>query len=82
MAIMDEQTYNGIGGTMSIGTKKIKVLENYMVVEHGDYQAGFKTMEQCLNYVREKGIDEYQIWNVAKTKIKVLVKENKKYGYE
>lgn len=79
---MEEQTYNGIGGTMSIGTKKVKVLENYMVVEFGDKQAGFKTMDQCLNFIREQGIDEYQIWNVAKTKIKVLVKENKKYGYE
>lgn len=57
------------------GEKKVKVLESYMLVEHGDYQAGFKTMEQCLNYVTDKDLKEYQIWNVAKTKIKVLVRE-------
>lgn len=64
-----------IFGSGKVGTKKVKILENYMVVEHGDYQAGFKTLEQCMRYIAEKEIKEYQIWNVAKTKIKVLVKE-------
>lgn len=75
---MKEATYNGLGGSMSIGTKKVKILENYMVVEFGDREARFASMQQCLNFVMEKEITDYQIWNVAKTKIKVLVKEESK----
>lgn len=67
-------------GNGTVGTKKIKVLENYMVVEHGPYQAGFKTMEQCMRYIAENDIKEYEIYNVAKTKIKVLVRKEPEYG--
>lgn len=72
---MKEVTYNGLGGVMSIGTKKVKVLENYMTVEYDNKEARFTTMEQCLKHVVDNDIKEYQVWNVAKTKIKVLVKE-------
>ena len=72
---MKEATYNGLGGIMSIGTKKVKVLENFMTLEFGDKEVRFTTMEQCLKYVLENDIKDYEIWNVAKTKIKVLVKK-------
>ena len=76
MAKIKEATYNGlVGGVMSIGTKKVKVLQNFMTVEYGNKEARFTTMEQCLKFVVENDIKEYQVWNVAKTKIKVLVKE-------
>lgn len=58
-----------------IGTKSAKVLENYMVIEYDDKQVGFKTMEQCLNYLAEHDITEYKVFNVAEVKIKVLVRE-------
>ena len=62
-------------GNGAVGTKKVKVLENFMVLEFGDKEVRFTTMEQCLKYVVEHDIYDYEIWNVAKTKIKVLVRK-------
>lgn len=58
-----------------VGSKKVKVLENYMLVEYDDKQVGFKTMEQCLKYTTDNDIKEFTIFNVAEVRIKVIVRE-------
>lgn len=58
-----------------VGSKKVKVLENYMLVEYDDKQVGFKTMEQCLTYTTDNDIKEFTIFNVAEVRIKVIVRE-------
>lgn len=58
-----------------VGKKKVKVLENYMLVEYDDKQVGFKTMQQCLQYTTDNDIKEFTIYNVAEVRIKVIVRE-------
>lgn len=75
---MKEVTYNGLNGVMSTGTKRVKILDNYMVIEFGDNlerQTGFKSMDQIWTFIKENNIEKYEIWNVAKTKIRVLVRK-------
>jgi hypothetical protein len=65
-------------GNGEVGTKKVKILENYMVIEFGDNlerQTGFKSMDQIWNFIKENDIKKYEIYNVAKTKIKILVRK-------
>lgn len=75
---MKEVTYNGLNGVMSTGTKRVKILDNYMIIQFGDNlerQTGLKTMDQIWNFIKENNIKKYEIWNEAHTRIRVLVRK-------
>lgn len=60
------------------GDKRVKILENYIVIEFGENlerQTGYQSMDQIWNFIEENDIKKYEIWNVAKTKIRVLLRK-------
>lgn len=60
------------------GDKRVKILENYIVIEFGENlerQTSYQSMNQIWNFIKENDIKKYEIWNVAKTKIRVLLRK-------